>query len=153
MDGRRAVIQMIVGGMTQYMASVQGMPLSVEKQLEKRINIFMWKGKERNPVNQKVVTGPLGKGGTKVLDIKIRNEAIKVMWLKAYLYLNKDRGTWAFLADGLLAMNVPLTDRSVDPKVQINVFLQSWQTYQNSKNQIPGLKALLFSTKRVKPED
>ncbi|KAE9392443.1 hypothetical protein BT96DRAFT_959335 [Gymnopus androsaceus JB14] len=49
MDGRRAIIQMVIGGMTQYLTMVQGMPASIEKRLTKRINRYLWKEKERNP--------------------------------------------------------------------------------------------------------
>ncbi|KAJ3892877.1 hypothetical protein GG344DRAFT_27850, partial [Lentinula edodes] len=63
MEGRRHVIQMIVGGMTQYLTVVQGMPKSIEKRLAKRIKIFMWSEKDRSPVNERVLYGPLEKGG------------------------------------------------------------------------------------------
>lgn len=85
MEGRRHIIQMIIGGMTQYLTVVQGMPEKIEKRLIKRISAFLWKEKGHNPVSQRVVSSPIERGGRKVLDIKIRNEAIKVMWLKAYL--------------------------------------------------------------------
>ncbi|KAE9383053.1 hypothetical protein BT96DRAFT_869449, partial [Gymnopus androsaceus JB14] len=78
MEGRRHIVQMIIGGMTQYLTVVQGMPEAIEKRLTKRINTFLWKEKGYNPVNQKVICGPVERGGRKVLDIKVRNEAIKV---------------------------------------------------------------------------
>ncbi|KAE9386638.1 hypothetical protein BT96DRAFT_838950 [Gymnopus androsaceus JB14] len=37
MDGRKKIVQMVVGGMTQYLTQVQGMPKSIEKKLQKRI--------------------------------------------------------------------------------------------------------------------
>ncbi|KAJ3910792.1 hypothetical protein F5877DRAFT_18422, partial [Lentinula edodes] len=63
MEGRRHVVQMIIGGMTQYPTVVQGMPKSIEKRLTKRIKTFMWDEKERSPVNEKILYGPLEKGG------------------------------------------------------------------------------------------
>ncbi|KAJ7138535.1 hypothetical protein C8R43DRAFT_893230, partial [Mycena crocata] len=42
MEGRRLIVLMVVGGMTQYLATVQGMPKPVEKKLEKRIRNFLW---------------------------------------------------------------------------------------------------------------
>jgi hypothetical protein len=35
MDGRRKIIQMVIGGMTQYLTEVQGMPKNGEKLLQK----------------------------------------------------------------------------------------------------------------------
>jgi hypothetical protein len=35
MEGRRLIVLMVVGGMTQYMAKVQGMPRKVQERLEK----------------------------------------------------------------------------------------------------------------------
>ncbi|KAJ4475014.1 hypothetical protein J3R30DRAFT_3505904 [Lentinula aciculospora] len=37
MEGQRHVIQMIIGGMTQYLATVQGMPKDIEKWLMKQV--------------------------------------------------------------------------------------------------------------------
>ncbi|KAE9385265.1 hypothetical protein BT96DRAFT_960773 [Gymnopus androsaceus JB14] len=65
LEGRRQIIQMVIGGMTQYLTVVQGMPATVEKRLTKRINTFLWKEKGHNPVNQKVILGPIEKGGRK----------------------------------------------------------------------------------------
>jgi hypothetical protein len=31
MEGRRLIVMMVVGGMTQYMATVQGMPADIEE--------------------------------------------------------------------------------------------------------------------------
>ncbi|KAJ7583849.1 hypothetical protein C8J56DRAFT_790378 [Mycena floridula] len=42
MEGRRLIILMVIGGKTQYLAKVQGMPTAIEKRLEKRINQFLW---------------------------------------------------------------------------------------------------------------
>ncbi|KAJ3753756.1 hypothetical protein EV360DRAFT_23380, partial [Lentinula raphanica] len=45
MEGRRLIISMIVGGMTQYLTKVQGMPKEIEHRLEKRIRNFLWDNK------------------------------------------------------------------------------------------------------------
>ncbi|KDQ63431.1 hypothetical protein JAAARDRAFT_120510, partial [Jaapia argillacea MUCL 33604] len=39
---KRLIVQMVVGGMTQYLTKVQGMPKNVEKAIIKMIRIFMW---------------------------------------------------------------------------------------------------------------
>lgn len=45
-------------------------------------------------------------GGRKILDIRVRNEAIKLMKIQRYLKLDKDRPTWAILADKLIGMKM-----------------------------------------------
>ncbi|KAJ3996503.1 hypothetical protein F5050DRAFT_1536775, partial [Lentinula boryana] len=63
MEGRRHIIQMIIGGMTQYLTAVQGMPKSIEKRLEKRISNFLWKERNHHPVSSSVTQAPISEGG------------------------------------------------------------------------------------------
>lgn len=86
------------------MAIVQGTPKKVEDKLQKIIRKFIWED-PKAPISLESLY--LSKeGGLGLLDIKSRNEAIELMWLKAYLKLMKDRLTWAFLADTLIKMNI-----------------------------------------------
>ncbi|KAJ4470963.1 hypothetical protein J3R30DRAFT_3254885, partial [Lentinula aciculospora] len=41
-EGRHLIISMVVGGMTQYLTKVQGMPKDIEDKLAKRIKRFLW---------------------------------------------------------------------------------------------------------------
>ncbi|KAJ3991448.1 hypothetical protein F5050DRAFT_1546944, partial [Lentinula boryana] len=66
------------------------------------------------------------------------------MRLKTYLSFGP---TWTRVADALFANTVPKSEKNVDRSVRINIFLQSWQTYQN-QNQIPRLKMLIDTAKR-----
>ncbi|EIN10347.1 hypothetical protein PUNSTDRAFT_27499, partial [Punctularia strigosozonata HHB-11173 SS5] len=50
LEGRRLIIQMIIGGMTQYLTKVQSMPKHVEKLLSRRIQTFMWNGSSIPPI-------------------------------------------------------------------------------------------------------
>src|SRR6202012_2799254 len=43
-EGRRLISQMIIGGMTQYLAKVQGIPEPVMKTLERLLRNFTWSG-------------------------------------------------------------------------------------------------------------
>ncbi|EPS93462.1 hypothetical protein FOMPIDRAFT_26257, partial [Fomitopsis schrenkii] len=47
MGGKRSIVQMGPGGISQYLTSVQGMPAQIEKELTKLIRSFMWG--ERTP--------------------------------------------------------------------------------------------------------
>ncbi|EIN08150.1 hypothetical protein PUNSTDRAFT_113754 [Punctularia strigosozonata HHB-11173 SS5] len=49
LEGRRLITQMVVGGMTQYLTKVQGMPKDVETHLSKKIQSFVWNGQRTPP--------------------------------------------------------------------------------------------------------
>ncbi|KAE9394274.1 hypothetical protein BT96DRAFT_758221, partial [Gymnopus androsaceus JB14] len=55
MEGRRLIISMIVGGMTQYLTKVQGMPKEVEEKLTRRIKRFLWDEKTHVRINKETV--------------------------------------------------------------------------------------------------
>lgn len=132
LEGRRLIIQMVVGGITQYLTQVQRMPEVVERELTRKIRASIWNNK-RAPVGDHVLFAPQKEGGRALLDIKARNEAIDVMWLKLYLNLGPDRPLWASLVDTLIALNVPASERHVDLSARINAFLQSWKPMRRSR--------------------
>ncbi|KAF8079075.1 hypothetical protein FPV67DRAFT_1389245, partial [Lyophyllum atratum] len=77
------------------------------------------------------------------------------MWLKSYLNLGPDRPLWASVADALFAGNVPRSEDSVDPKVRMNIFLQSWKSKATEKAGVcPDLLQLQSTAKKygVRPE-
>lgn len=45
MEGRKLIVQLVIGGMTQYLTQVQGMPPKIERKLSKRARLFMWSEK------------------------------------------------------------------------------------------------------------
>ncbi|KAJ7856802.1 hypothetical protein B0H14DRAFT_3448195 [Mycena olivaceomarginata] len=114
--GRRLILMMVVGGMTQYLATVQGMPEEVEERLDRRIRSFLWADKSQANVNKE----------KNLLDLIARNEAITVTWLKTYLSFGPDRPLWCFVADEILANKVIGDDMNVDEAMRINTYLQSW---------------------------
>ena len=77
-EGRRLISQMIIGGMTQYLAKVQGMPESTLKTLETLIRNFTWNGENKPTVSIGHMSSTIAKGSKKVLDIFARNEAIQL---------------------------------------------------------------------------
>lgn len=86
--GKRLIVQMIVGGMTQYLAKVQGMPSSVEDEFVRIIRDFVSDGKKSSPIKPETLFEPIREGGIKLLDIKSRNEAIELTWVQSYLTLS-----------------------------------------------------------------
>ena len=96
---------MFRGGVSQYLTTVQGMPKSVESTLQKMINKLMWDGKQPL-INQQIIGTPIHDSGIHLLDIKSRNEAIELMWLKKYLQFGEERPLWASLADFLIEKDI-----------------------------------------------
>ncbi|KAJ7032530.1 hypothetical protein C8F04DRAFT_946534, partial [Mycena alexandri] len=125
---------MVVGGMTQYLATVQGMPKEVEKRLEKRVRKFLWAEKTSVTVNQETVYAPTEVGGKNLLDIVARNEAITVTWLKTYLNFGPDRPLWCFVADEILAKKGSSDYRTVKEEMRMNAYLQSWAPKVSAKS-------------------
>ena len=89
-EGRRLITQMIIGGMTQYLAKVQGMLESTAKTLEKLICNFAWSSDSRPTISMGHMTSPTKTGGKKVLDISTRNNMIQLTWVQVYLKMGED---------------------------------------------------------------
>lgn len=145
MEGRRLIIQMVVGGMTQYLTKVQGMPKGIEEKLEKRIRKFLWAEKTSVTVNKETTYAPVTMGGRNLLDLPVRNEAIMVTWIKSYLNFGLNRPTWAYVADVLISQNAHQGDHNVSVELRDNIFLQSWDT---TTNRLPDDLGKLVKTAR-----
>ncbi|KAL4255818.1 hypothetical protein AB1N83_014347 [Pleurotus pulmonarius] len=126
-EGRKLVSQMVVGGRSQYLAQVQGMPKPIEDSLKKIVRKFVW-GDKRNPVAEDTLLAPLTGGGRDLLDIRSRNDAINLMWAKNYLKIGKERPQWAYFADKIMAINVPKSEEGIPPELRLNPLTQSWNT-------------------------
>ncbi|KAE9387220.1 hypothetical protein BT96DRAFT_960435 [Gymnopus androsaceus JB14] len=72
MDGCKKIGQMVVGGMTQYLTQVQGMPKNIEEKLKKRIRQFLWVEKKLSPVNFETLLASKKEGGQEALDIEAK---------------------------------------------------------------------------------
>ncbi|KIY46289.1 hypothetical protein FISHEDRAFT_60474 [Fistulina hepatica ATCC 64428] len=87
------------------------------------IRTFLWNHDGVTRVSMKTLQMHKLSGGKGVLDIVVRNEAIDLMWAKAYLNLGNTRVTWAYVADELINRH---TNKSVEHSARQNVFLQTW---------------------------
>jgi hypothetical protein len=125
-EGRKIIIQWIVGGKTQYLTVAQGMPKDIEKQLIKKIKNFIWDSDSKSTVSQDILCAPIEQGGKAMLHLEARNEAIELNWLKE---LVTQSNPWTYFANALLAKHVR-SNPKVDPKAQYNYFLQSWECTQ-----------------------
>jgi ribonuclease HI/endonuclease/exonuclease/phosphatase family metal-dependent hydrolase len=103
LDARKLIVQLVVGGYTQYFTAVQGMPKETEDRFIKMIRAFMWADNSRPLIGLEHLYEPKERGGLGLLDIKARNEAIRLMQLQSYLKTGDDRPTWAFAWDTIIA--------------------------------------------------
>jgi exonuclease III len=143
-EGRRLIIQMVVGGTTQYLTKVQEMPERIEKRLTNIIWDFTWDGNARSaPINRETMHAQLLEGGKKIMDLRARNDAIQLTWLQAYMKV-EDRPTWAFYADNLFRIAAPQYGRMIDKEAMTNPFLQNWRPRTNAGSTLPNeLKSLV----------
>ncbi|KAG1737364.1 hypothetical protein EDD22DRAFT_730867, partial [Suillus occidentalis] len=81
-------------GMTQFLTKAQGMPKHIEAALVQTTRNFIWNDSRSPPINIEQLHQPIDAGGIDLLDIKSRNEAIEITWVKAYLNMSPSRPTW-----------------------------------------------------------
>lgn len=124
--GKARIVQCVVGGGTQYLTTVQGMPLHVEKSVIKLIRSFIWNGAKASTVSMETLFRPITEGGINLLDIKSRNEAILLRWMASYANFSPARAAWGHVADVILHDHVMARDRSVPPEARVNPVIQSW---------------------------
>jgi ribonuclease HI len=121
-QGKRIVIQMTVGGMSQFRTAVQGMPQAVIKELNLMIRDFIWDGK-RPLISLEHLHQPREEGGLDILDLELHNNAIDIERLKRYLNMSKKRCMWGFIVDALINLADPKGD---DEGKKTNFVLQNW---------------------------
>jgi hypothetical protein len=85
---KHLIVNMFAGGMTEYLATVQGMPKEIETKIQKMINTFIWDGKKAS-INLNTLNTPAVEVSIRLLNIQARNEAIQIMWLKKCTRNNK----------------------------------------------------------------
>lgn len=83
----------------------------------------MWERDSSPRITLEILQRPIEEGGLNLLDLKVRNEAIDIIWLKSYLNLSPTRPTWAAIIDLIIDTSAPTNMCS---KAQENPFLQSW---------------------------
>jgi ribonuclease HI/exonuclease III len=142
LNGKRLIIQSIVGGHTQFLTKAQGMPTEIETAITKIISKFIW-GQETDPrIAAATLQSPIEKGGLNILDIKARNEAIEIIWLKSYLNFSPSRPLWAVVTDHIILATTPPHLRK---DAMINPFLQTW----NAPTRGPRANTLNDDIKRM----
>ena len=123
LHGRSTVIKSIVGGHTQFLTKAQGMPPEIEKAITQIIRDYLREDGSSPRIALEILCQPIERGGINLLDIKARNEAIELTWLKAYLDLSPSRPTWAKITDLTINAAAP---PGISTLARFNSFLQSW---------------------------
>jgi ribonuclease HI len=123
LQGRKIIIQTVIGGHTQFLTKAQGMPSAIENALTKMIRDFIWEDDSSPRIALNTLYQPIEQGGLNLLDLQARNEAIEITWLREYLNLSPSRPTWAKITD--LVINAAAPPGTSRP-ARINTFLQSW---------------------------
>jgi hypothetical protein len=123
LNGRKLIIQTVVGGHTQFLTNAQGMPTHIETALKKIISGFMWDDDSSPRITTDTLCRPINQGGLNLLDITVRNEAIDIIWLKKYLNFSVTRPIWAVITDIIIQELAP---KRGNDKINYNPFLQCW---------------------------
>lgn len=146
-EGRRHIVQMVIAGMMQYLFQVQGMPPRVKKLLMRRLISFMWSGK-KSQMNADTLFRPLDEEEKALVDIRMRNKAIDIMWLKSYLKIGQERPIWAYVADAIMAGSMLKSEESIDNRVKVLPLLQSWRTRVSPQKEVcPDIVKLINTAK------
>ncbi|KAK1215102.1 hypothetical protein PQX77_022298 [Marasmius sp. AFHP31] len=136
-EGRTHIIQMVVGGMTQYLTKVQGMPKGIQTRLDKRIHKFFWGERNRMPINKDTTQDKIEKGRKNLLDLEAHNEAIEIVWLKEYLEIEANRKLWARIADEIYATHITKKEMNIHKEARINHLQQSWRSKIGKGTKLP----------------
>lgn len=135
LNGKRLIVNMIAGGMSLYHTRVMGMPAATERALIRTIRDFVWDGATVPPISYDTLCLPIEQGGINLLDIKLRNQAITLTWIRSYLDLTPRRPAWAFVADILFGEHPLRRFGALDPATRVNQFLQTWRTSDRDRRQ------------------
>ena len=112
-----------MGGHTQFLTKAQGMPPHIEVALMQIIRDFIWDNDTHPRISLEYLHRPINEGGLNILDIRARNDAIELVWLRDYLNLTPTRQTWAIVSDILINATAPPGTSAI---AIANTFLQSW---------------------------
>ena len=89
----------------------------------KIVRDFIWEENITSRIALDYLHQKTEEGGLNLLDLKARNKAIEIMWLKTYLNMSPTRPPWAKITDLLLDAVAP---QGYNAQAWLNTFLQTW---------------------------
>lgn len=154
MEGKRLIVSMVVGGRTQYRTAVQGMPKQVEIELTKMIKNFIWGDNSKPTISLETMQLPHEKGGKKLLNLSIRNDAIELMKTKRYLDLSNTRPRWAAIADEIMESKLARKWKPEEGSTFYNPFLQHLDVDTRTKvdGLPPSIQRMIRVAKKVQSD-
>ncbi|EPS95049.1 hypothetical protein FOMPIDRAFT_1133206 [Fomitopsis schrenkii] len=111
----------------------------------------MWDGPSPGPppVSMDAMCRPVDEGGLGLLDLRARNQAIELVWLRRYLTLSDKRPMWAYAVDVLFSLYATKDAGAIQHPAQINTFLQSWSPAIHHASPLPEyLKRMMANAKK-----
>ena len=128
--GKKLIAQAVVGGRTQFITKAQGMPEHITETLTKMIKNFIWDDAPNPRLALPALHGRKEEGGIELLNLRHRNDAIELVWLKEYLSKSSTRPTWAYMTDILINETAP---KNLPKEARGNSFLQQWSAPTRGK--------------------
>ena len=125
--GCKHIIQMIIGGKTQYITAAQSMPDQYMNILMKRIRSFLWNSEAIPAVATELLSELLSQGSRKILNLKARNEAINIRKIRKILDYSANRPLASDVAMTIIAKTLPksITEKLLGDDPSQDIFLQS----------------------------
>ncbi|KAJ6459912.1 hypothetical protein C8R45DRAFT_842964, partial [Mycena sanguinolenta] len=139
---------MVIGGRTQYLTRVQGMPRDIEDALRRAEHVFLWEGKRARVAHETMMLN-VSDGGKQILDIPSRNEAIALWNLKSYLTQGEQRASWCYFVDYILAHYLETSYLNVPSDQIVNGFLQDIHVPISIRTNLPeDIKQMILAARK-----
>ncbi|KAF5320843.1 hypothetical protein D9619_000262 [Psilocybe cf. subviscida] len=147
-EGRRLIANMEVGGRTQYLTRVQGMPTDVLDRINKLLSAFVW-NEDRPSINADTLRAPIRLGGRKLIDLHARNEAIELRKYQCYCTSNPElRPQCAYVVDEILSHHINVYNNTKDSQSIICPPLQAFELHLRSRvAPLPEFITRMFTVK------
>ena len=109
LKGKELVLKVKIMSKVWFLATVNGMPKYIEKEMTKNMKDFLWGKEKKGLMPMEKVIASREEGGLGIPSIEARNKAIQVMWLKKFLAKPSMKPTWAWIAEELIKRNISET--------------------------------------------
>ena len=100
--GKELILQALTMSKSWFLATINGMPKHIQREMEKNMKDFLWDGRKKGLITMEAASAPRENGGLGIPSIEARLKAIQIMCLKKHLETKEKRPTWAWLVDNLI---------------------------------------------------
>jgi ribonuclease HI/exonuclease III len=145
--GKELVLKLLMQSLAPFLMTVNNIPDTVLKRIHNLTHTYLWEGRRNGYVSWKEAITPKSQGGLDMPDIKLRNEAIQIMWVKRWLAPPETKPMWANVMDEIIKANIPAKPIVEDSAVADWV-LQTWHEKELGDSLIPDHAKLIIRTAR-----